>query len=262
MVLMTNNTEKVHKIAVGREVVFKNVDLEYQKGKNNTTAVIGASGSGKTYICTKIVDYFGNMDPSASIYVIDLFGEYDRNAHKKESMYKESLKKYNLDVISLDGSADELSNEDKIGNKVRFTIDRSEQVDPRNNGEIMTNCLKAIWKKINSVKNDTLKIVFVDEAWFLHQSEEGFEALETIIRMGRKLNTVVIFNTQGYSGLPENIRGNCETCIFLRLTDDVEDMEILRSAGLDDSNIETLKTADMKTGLILKSGEQTQVMLD
>lgn len=252
--MSSDNTKEFHEILIGQETVFRDVSLTYKKGANNHTLITGTSGSGKSWLCKKIVKDIGNADDSAYVFVIDPFDDFGQHGNLKEKLHEESLYKHALDVIELDGSSDYIKNQDNLSNRTRFIFKHMKH----EKGINMVGCVESIWDKIKNADKDIFKLVVIDEAWLLlHPYEKGVEILKTIITKGRKLNCMLVITMQSFIDLPENIIGNCDTRIALRLRDlDADDGSLI---GLDKKNSEILKNVDRGVGVILKSGKQTLV---
>ena len=80
------------------------------------------------------------------------------------------------------------------------------------------------------------KAIIIDEAWVLTATPQGRQLIESLARMGRRHNTVVILVSQNADDfLSEKVR-NCVSAKFaFRSTDDSEVASVLRLLGVEDT---------------------------
>jgi hypothetical protein len=93
------------------------------------------------------------------------------------------------------------------------------------------------------------KAIIIDEAWVLTATPQGRQLIESLARMGRRHNTVVMLVSQNADDfLSEKVR-NCVSAKFaFRSTDDAEVAAVLRLLGVDDTPAHADEVRSLRNG--------------
>ena len=116
--------------------------------------------------------------------------------------------------------------------------------------------LSYIWKRINELPREQLKIVIVDEAWMIMEMPGASERINQFVRMGRKLNLKFVFISQKVTDISEDhgaegrIIDNIATKIIMRVdpSNMEKDQQVL---GLTDIEKERILDFDIGQGIIM-----------
>ncbi len=93
------------------------------------------------------------------------------------------------------------------------------------------------------------KAIIIDEAWALTATPQGRQLIESLARMGRRHNTVVILVSQNADDfLSEKVR-NCVSAKFaFRSTDEAEVTAVLRLLGVEDTPAHAEEVRSLRNG--------------
>lgn len=116
--------------------------------------------------------------------------------------------------------------------------------------------LSYIWKRINELPREQLKIAIIDEAWLIAEIPGASARINQFVRMGRKLNLKFIFISQKVTDISEEhgaegkIIDNIATKIIMRV--DPGNMEHDQKVlGLTDYEKDTILEFDKGQGIIM-----------
>ncbi|MCE2507056.1 MAG: ATP-binding protein, partial [Nitrosopumilaceae archaeon] len=115
--------------------------------------------------------------------------------------------------------------------------------------------LGKIWKKILEKPPRTPKILLIDEGWMLFKMPSAGKFLDSIARIGRKLNVIFIFVTQRPEDIIDNeygrgIADNAGTKILLQNTEQAS-QKIAKAMSLSPQEMDMLKTFSRGEALFL-----------
>ena len=83
--------------------------------------------------------------------------------------------------------------------------------------------LNKIWKRLEELPKERMKIVVIDEAWLMSKMPGAMDRVESIARMGRKMNIKFVFISQNVDdiakdrGAETKLVDNIATKIIMRL---------------------------------------------
>ncbi|MCS7141823.1 MAG: ATP-binding protein [Candidatus Nitrosocaldus sp.] len=125
--------------------------------------------------------------------------------------------------------------------------------------------LAKVWNEINSLKDNTLKILLVDEGWMLFNIPSAARFVNLIARVGRKLNVLFIFITQRPEDVIANEYGralldNADTKVLLR-NNELAAMKIAEALQLSSKEREMLTTFNRGEALLLTKGHRIRLQM-
>ncbi|MGH8907287.1 MAG: ATP-binding protein [Egibacteraceae bacterium] len=93
------------------------------------------------------------------------------------------------------------------------------------------------------------KAIIIDEAWVLTATLQGRQLIESLARMGRRHNTVVMLVSQNADDfLSEKVRNCVSTKFAFRSTDDAEVAAVLRLLGVEDTPSHAEEVRSLRNG--------------
>ena len=113
--------------------------------KHGSVVLSGMSGCGKTFALKLITKRFAQKHSTASVFVIDVFDEYNDIA--KDS---------GLNIISINNNVTELDN--------RSIIITNQSLKRDKHTNLIVDILEHIWNLITKMPQDRLKLVVLDDA--------------------------------------------------------------------------------------------------
>ena len=206
---------------------------------NANIEITGASGSGKTNAMKLIARRIARAHPSTQMLIIDPFDDYG-----------EIAKECNLDSVPVGDSVPLFG-----GRAIVVLKDRSPD-DPKR-AELLVGALKSAWQRILDSPTDIIKVVIIDETHFLLKSPEGREIIETILSVGRKLNTVLLVSVQRVDSFGEDMSGNFGTRMFLHST-----KGDTSPSGLCDADIREVSELERGFGLVTTADQRVYVRFE
>lgn len=196
---------------------------------NNSVAIMGSVGSGKTFAMKLIAKRLADADPSAAMFVIDQFDEYGDVA-----------KNSRLDSVSVTDRIPEFNDRSVIALKGR-------RPDDPKCAELLVGVLKNAWDRIQKMPRDDTKTIILDDTRFILNNHEGKKIIGDIVRMGIKLNVVLLVAVQHVQDIEGDLAGNFCTRVFMRLTEPKEEG---KAAGLDVVDVERISKLQCGSGMI------------
>ena len=282
----------------GAPVIF-----DFQKRTNYNVAIIGTSGSGKSFTAKMILRRVLERYPDSLCFVIDPMGEYydiapslglDRIqitgddelgldpfrllgpadaadmlgsvTRAPEDVVKQ-FRKFSDKVHSVDELYNVLAGNQEsqkwLDDLVDGPLARMMRGEPRISDRLVISMRKAdgkphevmllilalskVWRRIESIPQNTQKIVLLDEAWMLFKMDGAQKYIEQIVRMGRKRNVKFIFISQNVDDIARDRGGankivdNMETKILLNMEEDATDSAV-RVLGLSPQEASRIKS--------------------
>ena len=196
---------------------------------NNSVEITGGTGSGKTFAMKLIARRLACAHKSTPVFVIDPFDEYGELAND-----------CGLDSVVVGDSVPGFGDRSIIALKDKCP-------DDPERAKLLVSALKKAWKRVHEMPSGITKAIIIDDAHFLLNDEEGQEVISTIVRMGRKLNAVVLVAVQRVQDIEGDLVGNFGTRVFMRLAKLKEDGEM---TGLDAADVEQISGLERGCGLI------------
>lgn len=217
-------------IPVGFNIVTGTPVKIYVNGTmNNSVAIMGSTGSGKTFAMKLITKRLSDADPSAAMFVIDPFDEYGDVA-----------KNCKLDSVSVNDCIPEFNDRSVIALK-------DQRPDDPKRAELLVGVLKNAWERIQKMPCDDTKTIILDDARFILNNHEGKKIIGDVLRMGIKLNVMLLVAVQRVQDIEDDFAGNFCTRVFMRLTEPKEEG---KAAGLDVVEVERISKLQCGNGMI------------
>lgn len=221
--------------------------LDHDSLLNRHMAVVGMTGSGKTYFlkshitrCVSILGY--------SLFIIDWNGEYDEvitflggRTIKPEGLSEQEI----ANTVEIDGIT-----------SINLTMIRDDSVK-RAAAELVMKCIISIMR---CTRTDQAKrrIVLLDEAWKMVGDKS---VLEQLFREGRKYGISVCIATQLVNDIDSPIIANC-ACLAIFKLQNSSDYSVLSSSGIITSDmineISALKVGACMMHLAPKNGQRAK----
>jgi type IV secretory pathway VirB4 component len=125
--------------------------------------------------------------------------------------------------------------------------------------------LGKIWKKILEKPLRTPKILLIDEGWMLFKMPSAGKFLDSIARIGRKLNVIFLFVTQRPEDIIDNeygrgIADNAGTKILLQNTEQAS-QKIAKAMSLSPQEADMLKTFSRGEALFLTKDYRLRIQI-
>jgi hypothetical protein len=125
--------------------------------------------------------------------------------------------------------------------------------------------LGKIWKKILEKPPRTPKILLIDEGWMLFKMPSAGKFLDSIARIGRKLNVIFLFVTQRPEDIIDNeygrgIADNAGTKILLQNTEQAS-QKIAKAMSLSSQEMDMLKTFSRGEALFLTKDYRLRIQI-
>lgn len=145
--------------------------------KHGSVVLSGMSGCGKTFALKLITKRFAQKHSTASVFVIDVFDEYNDIA--KDS---------GLNIISINNNVTELDN--------RSIIITNQSLKRDKHTDLIVDILEHIWNLINKMPQDRLKLVVLDEAQIVNITLRGKIVIDKFQRLGKEFNVLFLTSIQ------------------------------------------------------------------
>lgn len=175
-----------------------------------------------------------------------VFELYDIVSDEAKPYLKDMVEGHISDILK--GDSTKMSERAVIS--LRGTYGQDESV-----AMLLLLALGKIWKKILEKPPRTPKILLIDEGWMLFKMPSAGKFLDSIARIGRKLNVIFMFVTQRPEDIIDNeygrgIADNAGTKILLQNTEQAS-QKITKAMSLSPQEADMLKTFSRGEALFL-----------